>query len=126
MNQNAEIAPIDQMKTLGRGITAFMVMNPGVSRISITKDFVSPDASDNSVQVVKMFAPIARTICGNGKSDLELQQLLHMLVSSIEAAFLRKKVLKEVFGIDIENAEQRDQLVDFCIDQSIFQYNWVS
>jgi len=115
--QNKEIAPIDQMKTLGRGITAFMIMNPGVSRISITKDFVSPGEADNSVQVVKMFSPIARTICGNAKSDLELYQLLHMLVSSIEAAFLRKDVLKGTFGIDIENAEQRDRLVDFFIDQ---------
>lgn len=117
IDQNTGIAPIDQMKTLGRGITAFMVMNPGVSRISITKDYVSPDAADNSVQVVKMFAPIARKVCGNDKSDPELQLLLHMLVSSIEAAFLRKDVLKGTFGIDIESTEQRDRLVDFCIDQ---------
>jgi len=115
-NQNTEVEPIDQMKTLGRGITEFMVMNPGVSRISITKDFVSADAADNSVQVVKMFSPIARKICGDDKSDQDLYVLLHMLVSSIEAAFLRKDVLKESFGIDLDNAEQRDQLVDFCID----------
>lgn len=117
IDQDTEISPIDQIKTLGRGITEFMVMNPGVSRISITKDLVSPGLEDNSVQVVKMFSPIARQICGNAKSELELHLLLHMLVSSIEAAFLRKSVLKETFGIDIENQEQRDQLVDFCIDQ---------
>ena len=117
MNQNTAMPPIDQLKSLGRGITAFMVMNPGVSRISITKDFISGEAADNSVQVVKMFFPIARRIFGNEESDQELHLLLHMLVSSIEAAFLRKKVLKEAFGIDIENTEQRDRLVDFCIDR---------
>ncbi|MEI8201036.1 MAG: TetR/AcrR family transcriptional regulator [Eubacteriales bacterium] len=117
MNENVKTEPIDQMKTLGRGITEFMVMNPGVSRISITRDFVSADAVDNSVQVVKMFSPIARKICGNDMSDQDLHVLLHMLVSSIEAAFLRKDVMKESFGIDLDNAEQRDHLVDFCIDR---------
>jgi AcrR family transcriptional regulator len=117
LDQNSVITPVDQMKTLGKGIASFMVMNPGVSRISITKDFVSPGAADNSVQVVKMFVPIARKILDSGKSDLELQLLLHMLVSSIEAAFLRRNILKETIGIDIENTEQRDRLVTFCIDQ---------
>lgn len=116
-SQLTEMAPIDQMKSLGRGITAFMVMNPGVSRISITMDLVSADPSDNSVQVVKMFYPIARKICGAGVSDQELSLLLHMLVSSIESAFLRKEVLKVTFGIDLDQAEQRDQFVDFCIDR---------
>lgn len=117
IGQDTDVAPIDQMKTLGKGITAFMVMNQGVSRISITRDFVSPGAADNSVQVIKMLAPIARKILGDGKTDLELRLLLHMLVSSIETAFLRKNVLKESFGIDIEDTEQRDRLVDFCIGQ---------
>ena len=74
MNENTETEPIDQMKVLGRGITEFMVMNPGVSRISITKDFVSANAADNSVQVVKMFSPIARQICGTTRS---FGRLLH-------------------------------------------------
>lgn len=117
MNQNTAMPPIDQLKTLGRGIIAFMVMNPGVSKISITKDYISADTADNSVQVVKMLFPIARRIYGQERSDQELHLLLHMLVSSIEAAFLRKNVLMEAFGIDIENAEQRDRLVDFCIDR---------
>ena len=122
MNQNAEMEPIDQMKSLGRGIAAFMVMNPGVSRISMTKDFVSPNTSDNSTQVIKMFFPIARKICGNDKSDKDLYLLLHMLVSSIEAAFLRIDVMKESFGIDFNDKEQRDHFVDFCINR-LFQNN---
>jgi len=116
VNQNTEMTPVEQMKTLGRGITSFMVVNPGVSRISITRDFVSPDASDNSVQVMRMLFQIAREICGNGKSDQEVKLLLHMLVSSIEAAFLRKDVIKEAYGIDLEEPKQRDMLVDLCVD----------
>lgn len=117
MNQNVEIEPIDQMKTLGRGIAVFMVMNPGVSRISMIKDFVSANTSDNSTQVIKMFFPIARKICGKNKSDQDLYILLHMLVSSIQAAFLRIDVMRESFGIDFNETEQRDHFVDFGIER---------
>ena len=117
MNQDTAMEPIDQMKSLGCGIAGFMVLNPGVSRISIVKDFVSPNPADNSTQVVTMFFPIARKICGNDKSDHDVYQLLHMLVFTIEAAFLRINVMKESFGIDLNVTEQRDRFVHFCIDQ---------
>ncbi len=112
-----EMKPIDQLKSLSRGIAAFMAMNPGVSRISIIKDYVTADTADNTTQVVKLFSPIARKICGNDKSDQELHLLLHILVSSIEAAFLRKNVMNDSFGIDFNDSEQRDHFVDFCIDR---------
>lgn len=116
MNHDLKMEPIDQMKSLGCGIAAFMVMNPGVSRISIVKDFVSANPADNSTQVIKMFFPIARKICGNDKSDHDVHQMLHMLVFSIEAAFLRTNVMKESFEIDLNDTEQRDRFVNFCID----------
>lgn len=116
MDPSSKLAPIDQMKTLGRGITAFMVLNPGVSKISLTKDFVTPEVTDNSVQVIHMFHSIATQIVDDGKSNQELYFRLHMLVSSIEAAFQRKDVLKQAFGIDLDDAEKRNRWVDFCID----------
>ena len=116
MDPNSKLTPIDQMKTLGQGITTFMVLNPGVSRISITKDFVTPEITDNSVQIVHMLHSIATQIIEGDKSNQALYFQVHMLVSSIEAAFLRKDVLKQAFGIDLDDAEQRNHWVDFCID----------
>lgn len=117
MNQNMVLEPLAQMKALGCGIAAFMAMNPGVSRISIVKDLVSADAADNSAQVVKMFFPIARNICSRDQTDQDVNLLLHMLISSIEAAFLRRDVIKDSFGLDFNQAEQRDRFVSFCIDR---------
>lgn len=120
MKADLDIESIEQMKSLGNGIAAFMIMNPGLARISVVKDLASAGVADNSDQVVKMFFPIARKIGGVDKSDQDLLLLLHMLVFSIEAAFLRKDVMKASFGVDLDDPEQRNQFVDFCID-SLFQ-----
>lgn len=116
-NHDSAMAPIDKLKLLANGIASFMAMNPGVSRISIVKDYASPEPADNSAQVIQMLAPIARDICGEGESGADHFLRLHTLVSAIEAAFLRKDALMTAFGIDFDDHEQRAHLVDFCIDQ---------
>lgn len=119
INQSSEMKAIDKIRELGKGIATFMIINPGVSRISITNDIVSANLNDNSVQVTKMLFPIIKEIYGDKKNDQELLILLHMLISSIEVGFLRKDVIKETIGLDFTNTEQRDKFIEFCINQII-------
>lgn len=116
-SQNAEIKAIDKLKVLGKGIAAFMIINPGISRISITSDLVSPKNDDNTTQVIKMFLPIIKEMYGETKNEQELLILLHMLISSIEVGFLRQQQIKETIGIDFADGEQRDKFIEFCINQ---------
>ncbi len=118
-NQNSEMKAIDKIKKLAKGVAAFMVINPGLSKISLTNDFASPDLNDNISQVTRMLFPILKEIYGDKKTDQELLILLHILISSIQAGFLRKNVLKETTGIDFTDTEQKDKFIEFCINQII-------
>jgi len=115
-SSSADTQSIDKIKALGKGIATFMVKNPGFSKISITNDFISPNAGDNNAQLIKMLLPAVRDIYSGKKDESELPILLHMLVSSIQAAFLRKAVLKETIGIDFDDDQQRDKFIETCIN----------
>jgi len=117
--QSSEMKAIDKIKVLGKGVAAFMVTNPGLSRISMTNDIVSGNSNDNCAQVTKMLFPILKEIYGDKKDDTELLIILHMLISSIQVGFLRKDVIKETTGIDFTDTEQRDKFIEFCIKQII-------
>ncbi|MHB1483909.1 MAG: TetR/AcrR family transcriptional regulator [Saccharofermentanales bacterium] len=118
-SQNSDMKPIDKLRELGKGIAAFMCINPGISMISMTGDFITPKADDNTAQVSRMLLPIIKEICCGKKGDRELLILLHMLISSIEAGFLRKDIIRETIGIDFMDTEQRDDFVEFCINQIV-------
>ena len=116
-SQNAEMKPIDKIMELSKGIASFMALNPGLSKISITNDLLSPERNDNVAQLTKMLMPITKEIYGDQKSESELLILLHILISSISVGFLRNSVLGETTKLDFTDQEQRDQFVEYCINR---------
>lgn len=118
---DSEMKVIDKMREIGKGIAAFMVMNPGFAKVAIMNDLVSPNIDDNSARIAKMFFPLVKEISGNKRTDQELLILLHMLISSIEVGYLRRDVIKKIMGIDFSDAAQRDKFVEFCIHSIIFE-----
>jgi len=119
-SQNAEMKPIDKIKELSKGIASFMALNPGLSKISITNDLLSPERNDNVAQLTKMLMPITKEIYSDQKSESELLILLHILISSISVGFLRNSVLGETTKLDFTDQEQRDQFVEYCINRVLF------
>jgi len=120
-SQNADLNPLDKIRELGKGIAAFMVSNPGFSKISMTNDIISASESDNSAQIIKMLFPLVKEIYGDKKSDQEVSFMLHMLVSSIVLGFLRQDVLKPLMALDFKDTKQRDDFVEFCISQILHE-----
>lgn len=115
--QSMEMKAIDKLVELSKGIATFMAVNPGISRISITNDLVSPNLNDNIAQLIGLLMPIVKEIYGDKKDDGELLVLLHMLISSISVAFVRNNVNCETIKINFNYEEQRDKFVEFCIYQ---------
>lgn len=113
--QNAEKKVIDKLMELCKGIASFMAVNPGLSRISITNDLVSPHLKDNVAMLTQMLLPIVKELCGDKKDENELLILLHMLISSISVGFLRNSVISKTTRTDFDDKEQRDKFVECCI-----------
>ena len=117
--KSLEMKPLDKLKYLVKLNSGFLVTNIGISRISISNDILSGNSNDNSTQTAKAYFPVVKEVCGDKKTESEIYVMLHILISSLQVAFLRSEVLKETNGIDFFNVEQRELFIDRVID-SIF------
>lgn len=120
--KSLEMAPIEKLRYLVKQNVAFLINYPGFSRTSIVTDLISPGGNDNSVQTLRAYEPVIRELCGNKLSENDIRVLLHTLISSLQAAFLRKDVLKQLTGFDLAVESQRDAFVDMAIDNLFFRY----
>lgn len=111
-----DVKPIDKLRFLAKSTCAFLSANPGISRVSILTDLQTGNTDDNSIHVQKAYLPLIKEVCGGEKTDGGAQLLLHMLLSSIQVAFLRKDVLIKTADMDFSNKEQREAYVDSIID----------
>lgn len=115
MSQDAGMKPAEKLFQISKGIAEFMVSNDGISKISITSDFTDPRENDNTAQLSRMLLPLVKEICAQDQSEKESLILLHIFISTIEAAFLRNEVLMINTGFSFTEAEQREDFIHFCI-----------
>ena len=103
--------PLEKLKTLLKSTASFLAAQPGLSRTSIVTDLVSPTAGDNTTQTISVYMPVVREACP-GAPDNEVFRKLHTLVSAVQAAFLRKNVLKAEQHLDYDDKKTRDAFID--------------
>lgn len=108
--------PLSKLKYLVKGTGLFLASNPGISRTSIQTDMLSPHCNDNTAATLSVYLPVVREVLGERKTDEELKLLLHMLISSLQAAFLRSDVFLKTFSIDFYDRAQRNAMIDRIID----------
>ena len=111
-----DMKPLDKLKYLIKSTSTFLALQPGISRISILNDLTAGSPGDNSIQTINAYYPVMKEACGDKKTDDELFILLHMLISSVQVAFLRRDVLKKMNNIDFNRKEQRDAFIDKLVD----------
>ena len=85
-------------------VADFLAEHPQISRISILGDLQRPNAADNTMASVRGFS---YTIAG-GTQDAEAKLRAFCLTAIIQAAFLRKDILQESFGLDWNDKTARD------------------
>lgn len=114
--KSLDTKPIDKLKFLIKSTGRFLAANLGISRISISSDIVGGNPNDNTLQTIRAYFPVVKEVCGDKKSDEELYIMLHILISSVQVAFLRNEVMKKTQGIDFFNIEQREAFIDKVIE----------
>lgn len=114
--KSLEMKPLDKLRHLVKSTAAFLAVKPGISRISIVNDLISGNPGDNSSQTGRAYFPVIKEVCWEGKTDREVAVLLHILISTIQIAFLRKDVIRETMAMDFFDTQQRDAFVDLIID----------
>ncbi len=103
--------PLEKLKTLLKSTASFLAAQPGLSRTSIVTDLISPAAGDNTTQTISVYLPVVREVCPDAP-DSEVFRKLHTLVSAVQAAFLRRNVLKAEHRLDYDDNKTRDAFID--------------
>lgn len=107
--------PLEKLQTLLKSTASFLAAQPGLSRTSIVTDLISPTVGDNTTQTISVYLPVAREVCPDAP-DSEVFRKLHTLVSSVQAAFLRKDVLKAEQHLDYDDKKTRDAFIDALVE----------
>ena len=118
--QSLTMEPLDKLRVLTKRMCSFLVHNQGISRMSILSDQFSGNFSDNTSQTIKAYLPVMREVCGHKKSDKEMYLLTHILISTLQSAFLRRDILLQNVQIDFYDAQQQELFIDGVID-SLFK-----
>lgn len=103
--------PIEITKCVAKQVMDFLMDNPQISRLSILGDLKQPKAMDNTMKTVMGFG---RQLSG-GQMTAKHMLNSYMITSALQAAFLRKDLMQENFGIDFYDKQQRDQLIDSIV-----------
>ena len=109
------MAPLDKLKTLLKSTASFLAAQPGLSRTSIVTDLVSPASGDNTTQTISVYLPVVREVCPTASEGDRLRRL-HTLVSSVQAAFLRRDVLQATRLLDYGDESARNAFIDALVD----------
>jgi len=112
----AHLQPVEKLKSLIKIITAFMIKNPELSRISTLTDLTRGKENDNSDHIMRAYYPLIREAFGGTKNEKEQKVILQVLVSTIQVAFLRRAVNEQVSGFNFFDEEQRNEFIDILVD----------
>jgi AcrR family transcriptional regulator len=116
MYQGLTMAPLDKLRFLTKATCTFLAQNQGISRISILSDLFAGNASDNTSQTIEAYLPVIKEIWGDSKSEEEIFLSTHILIATLQSAFLRRNVFMQSTKIDFYDTEQRERLIDIIID----------
>jgi AcrR family transcriptional regulator len=117
-----DLEPVAKTRQLAREYLDALSANPGLSRASLVNGFLSPSPVDGTAGVAEVFLPLVREACGGKATEREARMLCHMLLSSLQAAYLRGGTFKETMGLDVNDEKQRNQLVDLTIYILFYKY----
>jgi AcrR family transcriptional regulator len=110
------LEPLDKLRFLAKSTCTFLAKNQGISRASILADLFAGKSSDNTSQTMEAYLPVVREIFGETKSDQELYLSTHILIATLQSAFLRRDVLIQNAEVDFYDTEQRERFIDTIVE----------
>lgn len=70
-----------------------------------------------NMEVPAMIVPLVRQFFGKRKDDLEIRLIAFSMVTVMQAAYIRGDAFRLYAGLDIQNEQMRNELIDRIIDQ---------
>jgi AcrR family transcriptional regulator len=105
--------PEEKLRQMARSTMRYIASNPNVSRISILRDMGQGHAADNTQTTIRAYDSMLQGIIPDKKKRA---LIVHVLVASLQALFLRAGVLREISGFDFYDEEQRGRFIDALLD----------
>ncbi len=117
--ENLDLNPIDKLRYVFKTMSSFLVQNPSISKTSMILDLNTATLNDNTHQASNLHFKALKDFYGEQKNDYEIFVILHIIMSSIQVAFLRNNTIKADAGLDFFDEDQRDYFIDNLIDRII-------
>lgn len=112
IEENTNTSKKDEMKQTVKYVMNFLFSHPEISYISILGDFRNPGLQDNSCGTMNGFA---RRLGGVNMGEDE-RRITFEIVALIQMAFMKKEIMKEQCGVNLDNQIERDQYIEHVVD----------
>lgn len=104
--QTDELTAFDKLACLGNMTFTFLFEHYAVSRTSILSDMRMPKEDDNTHKTYLAYLPLL-SACRPDWDEATLKRKTLYLISVMQQSFLRHKVINQLYGIDLTDAEER-------------------
>ena len=99
-----------------KNVADFLIANPAVSQISILGDLKTPGTADNTMKTVMGLMISAK---GLEIPEKEKRLLMFAVTAVLQALFLRRELSGALFGVDFNDKESRDPLIDSLVGRML-------
>ncbi|MCI8774887.1 MAG: TetR/AcrR family transcriptional regulator [Lachnospiraceae bacterium] len=98
--------PFEKLDYLGNMTLTFLFEHYAVSKTSILTDMRTPKEDDNTHRTYLAYLPLV-SACRPGWDKETLERKTFCLITVMQQAFLRYKVIKQLYGFDLTDSEER-------------------
>lgn len=100
------LTPFEKLDYLGNMTLTFLFEHYAVSKISILADMSKPKEDDNMHRTYLAYLPLMSACCPDWDRET-LERKTFCLIAAMQQAFLRHRVILQLYGIDLTNPEER-------------------
>ena len=100
------LAPFEKLDYLGNMTLTFLFEHYAVSKTSILTDMRMPKEDDNTHRTYRAYLPLVFA-CRPDWDRETLERKTFYLITVMQQTFLRHKVIRQLYGIDLTNMEER-------------------
>lgn len=104
--QTKDYTPYEKLDCLGNLTLTFLFEHYDVAKISIMTDMRTPKEDDNTHRTYLAFLPLVAACRLDWDSD-KIKRATYFLITSMQQAFLRHKIILCTYGINLQKEEER-------------------
>lgn len=105
--ETKELSAFEKLDYLGNMTLTFLFDHYAVSKISILSDLRMPKEDDNTHRTYRAYLPLV-SACRPDWDQKMLERRTFYLITVMQQSFLRHRVIKQRYGIDLTVPEERE------------------